>query len=44
MKKKEKKCISEALNPFYMILVSGQTTKSQTTSKDEAVIETAIGF
>lgn len=38
-KKKEKKWIPEALNPSYTTLVSGQTTKSQTTSKEEAVVD-----
>lgn len=38
-KKKEKKRIPEVLNPSYMTLVSGQTTKSQTTSKEEAVVD-----
>lgn len=38
-KKKEKKWIPEALNRSYMTLVSGLTTESQTTSKEEAVVD-----
>lgn len=38
-KKKEKKRRPEALNPFYMTLISGQITKSQTISKEEALVD-----
>lgn len=38
-KKKEKKWRPESLNPFHVTLISRQTTKSQTTSKEEAVAD-----